>query len=310
MVNGIETTIGGLYDVPQRSDNPMTADIKIRIKSMCGRVAGVTGIYRRHIRSKMTIVAFHRISDEMHEDSLTCGTQKFEAFCRFFCKNFRVLPLSEQLAGCRAGADLGGTLSLTFDDGYLDNFAVAAPILKNLGLPATFFVTTGFIGSRTIPAWDQHLNRHPGWMSWDQVRRLAAMGFEIGNHTDTHLDMGTADPATVRADLLTAQRKLSDALGVAPQLFAYPFGGREHIAPGTLQVVREAGFSCCVSCCGGLNPVTPDPFALRRVPIAEWFATPDQFGFEFITGRVEQTYERSSSWSYQAASRPVPSASA
>jgi peptidoglycan/xylan/chitin deacetylase (PgdA/CDA1 family) len=94
---------------------------------------------------------------------------------------------------------MGGTLSITFDDGYRDNYEVAAPILKRLDLPATFFVTTGFIGTRRVAPWDQNLVRQPGWMDWDQVRSLASQGFEIGCHTDTHIDMGTADEQTVRA---------------------------------------------------------------------------------------------------------------
>jgi peptidoglycan/xylan/chitin deacetylase (PgdA/CDA1 family) len=266
---------------------PVSASIKARIKTICGRAAGITGVYSRKFRSRMTIVAFHRINDELpDDDGLTCGARKFEAFCKFFRRYFRVLPLSAQVAGCRAGADLGGTLSITFDDGYLDNFEVAAPILKRLGLPATFFVTTGFIGSRIVAPWDEELPRQPGWMSWEQVRDLVSMGFEIGNHTDTHLDLGTADAATIRAELETSNRKLAEALGTPPRLFAYPFGGREHFSQQAAQLVREAGFINCASCYGGENGVCPDPFDLKRMPIAGWFRTPHQFGFESVLGKA------------------------
>jgi peptidoglycan/xylan/chitin deacetylase (PgdA/CDA1 family) len=266
--------------------------IRTTIKTLCGRAAGFTGIYEREFRANMVVVAFHRISDQLPEDALTCGAQKFKAFCEFFRRYFRVVPLSEQIAGCRAGADLGGTLSLTFDDGYLDNFEVAAPILRQLGLPATFFLTTGFIGSPTVAAWDRKLPRQPGWMSWNHVRELAAQGFEIGNHTDTHLDMGSADLQTIRVDLEVSQRKLAGALGDAPRLFAYPFGGREHINAAALELVRDAGFICCASCCAGVNGATPDPFAVKRIPIAGWFRTPHQFGFEFVAGRATVAEQR------------------
>jgi peptidoglycan/xylan/chitin deacetylase (PgdA/CDA1 family) len=268
----------------------MRAAIKTRIKTTCGQVAGITGIYAREFRSKMTIVTFHRVSDQLPEDGLTCRAEKFEAFCRFFRKYFQVLPLSEQIAGSKAGADLGGTLSITFDDGYLDNFEVAAPILQRHGLPATFFVTTGFIGSRVAAPWDRELSRHPGWMTWDHVRGLRSMGFAIGNHTDAHIDLGTADPAAIRAEFEVSQRKFGDALGAPAQLFAYPFGGPEHINPRALQLVREAGFTCCVSAYGGVNGTTPDPFDLKRIPIAGGFRTPHQFGFEFLTGRLSRPY--------------------
>lgn len=258
------------------------------MKNILGHVAGVGGLYARTFRSKMTIVTFHRVTDSLPEDGLTCNSEKFATFCDFFRSYFRVLSLSEQVAGCRAGADLGGTLSITFDDGYLNNFEEAAPILKRAGLPATFFVTTGFIGSRTIAPWDRALPRQPGWMNWDQVRTLVSMGFEVGNHTATHLNMGVADAERVRSELVLSSRRLSEELGQPSRLFAYPFGGRAHISATALRLVQEAGFSCCASSCGSLNGITPDPFHLNRVSIAGWFKTPHQFGFEYVAGKLNR----------------------
>ena len=129
----------------------MAAGIRKQLKSVLDRVAGLTGAYERRFRLQMTIVAFHRVNDRLVGDPLTCSAAKFEAFCNFFLTHFSVLPLSEQVAGARAGKDLGGTLSITFDDGYFDNSEVAAPILRRLQLPATFLVTTGFIGSQITP---------------------------------------------------------------------------------------------------------------------------------------------------------------
>jgi len=265
--------------------SPMAASLRKQLKSVLGRVAGFTGAYERRFRSQMTIVAFHRVNDRLVGDPLTCSTAKFEAFCNFFRAHFSVVPLAQQVAGCQAGNDLGGTLSITFDDGYLDNIEIAAPILRRLRLPATFFVTTGFIGSQFTPPWDQNLPQQPGWMSWDDVRALHSEGFEIGSHTDSHLDMGKADAETVWADLARSQEKLRAALGPSSgQLFAYPFGGPEHISRRSRELVREAGFTCCLSCHGGINAVTPDPFDLNRIAVDEWFTNPNVFAFEILTG--------------------------
>ena len=62
----------------------------------------------------------------------------------------------------------------------------------------------------------------------------------------------------MRAELAVSRRKLAEALGRPPELFAYPFGGREHITPRSRELVREAGFVCCAGCHGGVNPVKPD----------------------------------------------------
>ena len=264
----------------------MSVNLNKIIKATGGRAAAATGMYARDFRSRMVVIAFHRVNDQLAGDGLTCSEAKFEAFCRFFRRYFKVVPFSEQVAAVRAGRPMGGTLSITFDDGYLDNFEVAAPILRKLGLPATFFVATGFIGSRIVPFWDRLLPVQPGWMTWDQLRTLAAQGFEFGCHTDSHIDMGAADEQTIRTELALSKRKLREELGVSAELFAYPFGGKEHISERSLQLVREEGFSCCASCYGGSNVPLADPYEIRRIGIAGWFRTPHQFGFELMTNRA------------------------
>jgi peptidoglycan/xylan/chitin deacetylase (PgdA/CDA1 family) len=264
----------------------MSVNTNRLVKALIGRAAAVTGLYARDFRSKMVVTAFHRINDQMANDGLTCSSAKFEAFCRFFLRHFKVVRFSEQIAGIRECRSMGGTLSITFDDGYRDSFEVAAPILRKLGLPATFFVTTGFIGSQFVPGWDEALGVRPGWMNWDQLRTLVAQGFEIGCHTDTHIDMGSADEQTVRTELELSKQKLRQELGVSTELFAYPFGGKQNISEQSRKLVREHGFCCCASCYGGSNPPLADPYYIRRIGIAEWFRTPHQFGFELLTNRA------------------------
>ena len=87
----------------------MTTPIRKRIKAAIGRFAGRSGALSWRYRTKMISVAFHRINDAIPEDGLTYGSAKFEAYCEFFRTHFRVVPLSEQVAGCSAGKDMGGT---------------------------------------------------------------------------------------------------------------------------------------------------------------------------------------------------------
>lgn len=257
------------------------------VKSALGRVLAASGAFQQKIGKQDTIVAFHRVNDFMPEgDSLTCGSQMFRDFCTFFKDHYDVVPLAEQIRACRSGKPRGGTLSITFDDGYRDNHDVAAPILRELGLTATFFVTTGFIQSDVVPFWDRDLPTQPGWMTWDQVRGLAANGFDIGGHTVTHLDMGTCPSEQIRAELRESKRELEQRLGRAITLFAYPFGARANINDVSRDLVREAGFECCMSCCGGTNVAATDPYTLNRLPISGWFATPYQMAAEIVLDKV------------------------
>lgn len=258
-----------------------------KVKSLLGRAFVATGRFQAAISSQMTIIAFHRVNDDLpDEKALTCDSRTFREFCEFFRDHYQVVRLSEQIQSCREGKPLLGTLSITFDDGYRDNHDVAAPILAELGLPATFFVTTGFIASQAVPFWDEPLPRKPGWMNWDQVRNLTAGGFEVGCHTHTHLDMGKRPAEEVQAELRQSREILEAQTGKRIGLFAYPFGGRGNINATSLQLVRDEGFDCCVSCCGGINQGRPDVYTLNRLPISGWFLDPYQMAAEIALGKI------------------------
>jgi len=257
-------------------------DFKKSVKCVLGHALQMSRLDRHRIESTLNIAAFHRIDDDIAPDPLTCSSEQFERFCEYFKDNFKVVPLAHQVAACHSGRPMGGTISITFDDGYLDNYTVALPILERLKLTATFFVVSEFIGSRYVPAWDRHLTRHPGWMHWSQVRSLVRRGFDVGGHTATHIDMGRASEATIAEELASSKLKLEEELGREIQLFAYPFGGPDNINDAARTLVEEAGFQCCLSCHSGTNACVADPYKLQRLPISTWYATPMQMTAELV----------------------------
>jgi peptidoglycan/xylan/chitin deacetylase (PgdA/CDA1 family) len=81
----------------------------------------------------------------------------FEGHIRFLAACRRVISLSELTDACERGKDFpAGTVVITFDDGYLDNLNVAAPLLGRYGLPSTLFLPTGYV-SRGEPQWVDRL---------------------------------------------------------------------------------------------------------------------------------------------------------
>jgi peptidoglycan/xylan/chitin deacetylase (PgdA/CDA1 family) len=97
-------------------------------------------------RSRLTILIFHRVlarPDPLFPDEVDAGA--FEARMRWVKDWFNVLPLGEAVQRLRGGQLPERPLAITFDDGYADNARIAAPILRRLGLPATFFIATGFL---------------------------------------------------------------------------------------------------------------------------------------------------------------------
>ena len=256
-----------------------------RVKTIVGRSLTALGLHRRLLGDRGVVVAFHRVNDA-YQDGLTCSVKDFESFCAFFRQYFTVIPLAEMVKRLERGQPLSGTLAVTFDDGYRDNYEFAAPILRSLGLPATFFVVSDFIESNTVAWWDRECVPPPGWMSWEEVCRLHEQGFEIGAHTRTHANLGEVTGANAEWEIGSCRREIETRLGATVRLFAYPYGRTDNMTESNRDLVRHSGFECCASCYGGTNPRGGDSFRLRRIPISSWFSTPSQLAFEMAFRRT------------------------
>jgi peptidoglycan/xylan/chitin deacetylase (PgdA/CDA1 family) len=228
------------------------------------------------------VVAFHRVHEERDVYGLAIDRRSFERFCEFFRRHFRVISLRELVAKLERGESLNRHLAITFDDGYRDNFENAVPILEKLGLPATFFVVSQWIGSNVVPWWDADV-RQP-WMTWDQVRELRRRGFDVGSHTRTHSDLGSVTGPVALKEILGARLEIEEQLEERIDLFAYPYGGSEHISDANRELVKAAGFRCCCSCFGGVTRNGDDPFDLHRIAVSPWYGSPQQFGLELLRG--------------------------
>ncbi len=95
------------------------------------------------------IITFHAVGVP------SCSTDAFTAQLEYLKQNFRVVPFAELVKALRnRQADIAHWVALTFDDGTRNNGTIAAPLLKRLGLPATFFICPGLVG-RDCWLWNQ-----------------------------------------------------------------------------------------------------------------------------------------------------------
>lgn len=211
----------------------------------------------------MTILLFHRVTDLTPEDGLTVSTERFRRICRMLASRFRVVPLGEVYRILRSGEEMPArTVAITFDDCYYDNLA-AARVLADFGLPATFFVPTGYVGTeRTFP-WDAGLARMPN-LGWDDVREMVRMGFEVGSHTVSHANLGEVEEDRAREELTTSRAVLERELGRPVRWFAYPFGGPNDLRPEFVPLIRELGYEGALSAFGGLIRPGMDDRVLPR----------------------------------------------
>jgi peptidoglycan/xylan/chitin deacetylase (PgdA/CDA1 family) len=93
------------------------------------------------------VLIYHRVlpkPDPLRPGDVSAATFRWQMATLARC--FHVLPLGEALERLARGSLPSRAAAVTFDDGYADNFEVALPILKEMGIPATFFVTSGTLG--------------------------------------------------------------------------------------------------------------------------------------------------------------------
>jgi peptidoglycan/xylan/chitin deacetylase (PgdA/CDA1 family) len=147
--------------------------LKKVVKQIGSPALDTVGVFDRSIErllrdaSLWTILMYHRVIRDVRDDPYEMGMcvqlRHFEQQLAYLRRHFTVLPVQEVVQRLARGEPLRpGTVSITFDDGYLDNLQVAAPALERQGLPWSLYVTTGEIESG-----------RPFW--WDRVIRAVAV---------------------------------------------------------------------------------------------------------------------------------------
>lgn len=192
----------------------------------------------------------------------------------------RVMGLDEYL-WCRREHRLppAPAVVLTFDDGYADNGTIAHPILARLGLPATVFLVTEFVGAANW--WDTQgaLHGRP-LLDWGAVEALARAGLQFGAHTSKHAALTAVPEAEAELQVVDSKSAVADRVPAAVPVFAYPYG-RYDASVRTL--VERAGFwGACTTRTGLNRPDTP-LFELRRVEVRGEFG-PIRFLLAVLVG--------------------------
>jgi peptidoglycan/xylan/chitin deacetylase (PgdA/CDA1 family) len=110
------------------------------------------------------------------------------------------------------GADLPPRpILITFDDGHLNNYTTAFPIMHKYGFTGVLYIIANYMGT------DQYMNA-------DQIKAMAASGWEVGSHSISHMDLTALEPYRQRQEVVDSRTRLENALGVPILTIAYPFG--------------------------------------------------------------------------------------
>lgn len=217
-----------------------------------------------------TAFLYHRFGDSRYP-STNISLEDFRAHLQILKENnYQVLTLGDLTARLAAGKPLPErTAALSVDDVYRSFLDEALPLLKEFNYPATLFISSSLVGGGD-------------YLTWQEIKRLAEGGFEIGNHSARHdylLERQEGESRQewrrrVSQDLTTAQQEFERHLGFRPELFAYPYG---EYNPELMELVRTLGFRAAFGQQSGVISAAQDPFSLPRFPMAGPYAEPEKF---------------------------------
>jgi peptidoglycan/xylan/chitin deacetylase (PgdA/CDA1 family) len=145
------------------------------------------------------------------------------------------------------------SLVLTFDDGYLDNYVDAFPILKEFGFKATIFVITGTV------------DKNPSYMKLEQLKEMLAHGIDIQSHTTLHENLKDLSYEKQVKTLKESKAFLEKSLNKEVDYFAYPYGA---YAKETLNALKEAGYTMAFTTDGRWSDKGDGILTLDRVFIS------------------------------------------
>lgn len=228
---------------------------------------------------------------------VTVSPQTFDQQMQVLSRNgYRAIGCDQLLAFVEGRDALPDkSVLITFDDGYLDNYVYAHPILARYGLKASVFVVTSWIGqgaprahapSHDVPPCPDHRTckeriaagqADDVVLRWSEVEAMRAAGtFEFHSHTHTHTRWDRVDPdnrlARMEEELTRSRAVLAERLGETSPHLCWPQGYYE---PAYQQLAKRVGFSALYTTEKQVVTAGGDPLALGRMVVKDradsWF---------------------------------------
>lgn len=216
-------------------------------------LAAISGVCHKSMAG-LRILMYHSVGGEAYGDTLGNYTVTPKKFAQHMdalrCVNgINIVPLGlESCVGAQAN------VAISFDDGYLDNLHLAAPVLIERGMPFTVFVSSQFVQEQ-----------RSGFLSPKDLRELANMpGVMIGAHGSMHVPLVGCDDSTLAHELVDSKKYLEDITGRAVSTMSYPYGSVDR---RVRDAVSTAGYQLAACSHIGINQLECDPLLLARTTI-------------------------------------------
>jgi peptidoglycan/xylan/chitin deacetylase (PgdA/CDA1 family) len=179
------------------------------------------------------ILLYHHVTDasDKLESRYNVNPEKFEEQMKWLYDNgYQTITVTALADLMRNGGEIPQRpVLITFDDGNLDNYQYAYPILKKYGFVATLYMVDNYINGKDM-------------ISSDQLKELIQNGWEIGSHGRSHTKL-TAEGVDLADEIRLSKLDMEEKLGVTINSFAYPFG---EINDEVIRLTVSYGFTSAV----------------------------------------------------------------
>jgi peptidoglycan/xylan/chitin deacetylase (PgdA/CDA1 family) len=211
------------------------------------------------------ILMYHAVSDEPSDAVRTLSVRPGMLAAQLAllrAENFTALTFTDLARAMQNGDALPERpIVLTFDDGYADFHREALPLLTEYGVPATVFVTTGWVADAGADAEGAPLDR---MLSWRQIDEVHSAGIEVAAHSHSHAQLDQLAPAPLERELRISKTLLEDRIGREVPTLAYPYG---YSSARVRDAVRTAGYRHAAAVANAAAGAGGDPLALPRLTV-------------------------------------------
>jgi len=190
---------------------------------------------------KVPILLYHHISTDFDSSNAISiiSPKDFRLHMTAIKAQFTPVSLREYVdfVNCTDGSKTmpSNPIIVTFDDGYLSNYEVAYPILKELEIPATIFIVTDTVGAKGGEGKVNYTH-----FTWDQAREMINSGLiEIQSHTNDHVKLATLTRDAVNFELRKSKYLIEKNLGTTCDMIAYPYGS---YSDSVIEASHKAGY--------------------------------------------------------------------
>jgi peptidoglycan/xylan/chitin deacetylase (PgdA/CDA1 family) len=187
---------------------------------------------------------------------------------------FNFLTASEMIRHYRQQGEFPArSISITFDDGWKDNYTHAFPVLKKLGIPATIFLVPSVIGqmSDKVVAEGENKREH---LSANEIVEMSNGGIEFGSHSLNHVHLHKTSPEETHTEIYNSKKQIENLVQKPCEVFSYPAG---FFTDEVEKMVEGAGYIGAFSTVYGDND-SVDLYSMNRIEILRRDSRPFQFG--------------------------------